>query len=268
MTEEKRKTRSIELQIEIDASPEEVWKALTEAEGLASWFPLEARAEPGKGGKVRLSWGSKDMEWETTIDAWEPSRHLRWRDTGTELAVDYFIEGRGGKTVVRLVHSGFDASADWDSQYDGTESGWNYFLRNLKHYLERHRGERREMVWARPKTDAAGLDVWGKIFSDQGLASVSDPRSLAPGGKLLLGFGRVKDLEAQVRMARIPAAFSALVPGLNDALLFVELEGGGHCGFWLSTYGIPRSEVERLQSQLNEMVGALFNDAVRTGGAA
>jgi len=36
------------------SSAESVWKALTNAEELKRWFPLEARAEPGKGGKIRL----------------------------------------------------------------------------------------------------------------------------------------------------------------------------------------------------------------------
>jgi uncharacterized protein YndB with AHSA1/START domain len=60
---QKQKTQIIEKQIDIASSAESVWKALTNAEELKRWFPLEARVEPGKGGKIRawnLSFGIAD----------------------------------------------------------------------------------------------------------------------------------------------------------------------------------------------------------------
>ena len=42
--------------------------------------------------------------------------------------IDYFIESRGGTTVLRLVHSGFDASADFDAEYESTGYGWAIFM--------------------------------------------------------------------------------------------------------------------------------------------
>jgi hypothetical protein len=36
--------------------------------------------------------------------------------------VDYFIESRGGTTVLRLVHSGFGRGANWDAEYDATRA--------------------------------------------------------------------------------------------------------------------------------------------------
>jgi hypothetical protein len=120
-----------------------------------------------------------------------------------------FLEARGGKTVVRLVHSGFGGSAEWDEQIEGLESGWTYFLRQLKHYLERHRGERRDMVWARPKTENEGPAIWGKLFSEKGLGSV-DLRRLSRGSRLPLGFGGKKDLEAEMDIANVPRTFSAV----------------------------------------------------------
>jgi uncharacterized protein YndB with AHSA1/START domain len=50
--------RTIVKEIEVDASVEVVWKALTDGTELARWFPLEATVEPGVGGKVRLSPGA------------------------------------------------------------------------------------------------------------------------------------------------------------------------------------------------------------------
>ena len=61
--------RSIETQIEINAPIEAVWKALTDGEELANWFPLKARVTPGVGGSVWSYW-AEDMQWESPIDAW------------------------------------------------------------------------------------------------------------------------------------------------------------------------------------------------------
>jgi uncharacterized protein YndB with AHSA1/START domain len=68
--------RAFRTAIDIDASPEQVWQALTEAEELVRWFSTAARVEPGKGGTMLWSWGYGE-DWQTRIDAWEPGRLLR-----------------------------------------------------------------------------------------------------------------------------------------------------------------------------------------------
>jgi uncharacterized protein YndB with AHSA1/START domain len=55
--EEPKKERRLEKEIEIAVPIEEVWKALTDANELARWFPLEARVTPGLGGNIFVSWG-------------------------------------------------------------------------------------------------------------------------------------------------------------------------------------------------------------------
>ena len=51
------KRRSFSMSIDIDATPEEVWRALTDAGELMRWFPLQARVTPGKGGSRVLGMG-------------------------------------------------------------------------------------------------------------------------------------------------------------------------------------------------------------------
>ncbi|MEI9971246.1 MAG: SRPBCC domain-containing protein [Ignavibacteriota bacterium] len=132
--------RKHEIEIEIAAPASEVWKALTTAQGIASWFAPGAAVEPGAGGKMTISWG-EGMEFTTRIPIWEPERHLQTASDRPEPAppnvIDYFIESRGGTTVLRLVHSGFDASADFDAEYDSTGYGWAIFMKLLKHSAER-----------------------------------------------------------------------------------------------------------------------------------
>ena len=65
--------RTFETEIEIDAPVESVWKALTEADELTRWFPLEAKVNPGVGGSVEMSW-TKYSVWDSRIEIWEPNR--------------------------------------------------------------------------------------------------------------------------------------------------------------------------------------------------
>jgi hypothetical protein len=56
------------------------------------------------------------------------------------LAQDFYLEARGGVTVLRLVHSGFPDGSGWDHEFNGTKSGWPIYFRILRHGLTRHRG--------------------------------------------------------------------------------------------------------------------------------
>lgn len=148
-------TRSHETRIEIDASVDEVWKSLTEPEALSRWFAPAMTVTPGAGGSVLADWGP-GLAWKTLIEVWEPSRHLRLTETRDRvmtsspieeplppcrLVQDFYLETERGKTVLRLVHSGFGTSAEWDGEYEGTRDGWATCFLRLKHGLERHRGE-------------------------------------------------------------------------------------------------------------------------------
>ena len=248
--------RSVERSVELEASPETVWKALTDAAQLESWFPLEASVEPGEGGKVMVSWGSPS-KWESRITIWDPPRHLQVRDPqppdapsdAVPVGIDYHIEGRGGRTVLRVVNSGFSASADWDEYYDAVQGGWAYFLLNLKHYLERHAGTHRAMVWKRvPVEHRSRADSWPFVLRALGV----DP-SARPGDDATFDMAG-ESHSGQVLMARPPGHIALSLPGLNDGLLFVELEPGGerwHLGIWISTYGLPGERVDQLQRSLD-----------------
>ena len=113
--------RSHEHVLDIAASPEEVWKAVTEAEELVRWFPLEAESKPGPGGEITYKWG--EFAGTCKILEWSPPHHLRtaWMEApsgssspASPLVVDWYLEGEKGKTKLRLVHSGFGPGADWD----------------------------------------------------------------------------------------------------------------------------------------------------------
>jgi uncharacterized protein YndB with AHSA1/START domain len=147
--------RQHETSIQIDAPIEEVWKAITDASAMARWFAPKMTVEPGVGGFVAADWGS-GLEWKTTIEIWEPNRRLRLVETRDHfisaspvaeplepcrLIQDYYLESAGGKTVLRLVHSGFGSGDNWDIEYEGTRGGWAGCFLRMKLGLEQHRDE-------------------------------------------------------------------------------------------------------------------------------
>ena len=264
MTDDTKRTdRTVDLTIDIDATLEEVWQALTTGEGIARWFAPYAALTPGEGGSASIGWDPKEM-WETPITVWEPRRHMQ---TASEmpskdgrmvrLAVDYYLEAQGGRVRVRLVHSGFDDSS-WDDYIDGLDAGWSFFLFNLKHSLERHRGVDRRQLFARFRTTARpGEDH--PVFGAKGLQVRPAVGGLRPGDACRLSLGGV-EVDATVAVRPAPRTIAFVIPAWNDALLLVEREGMNethHVGVWLSLYGVPETTAVPLRQGLADVESAL-----------
>lgn len=254
-------TRTLEKEITLAAPPAAVWRALTEGEELRRWFPVDARVDPGVGGKVWISWGP-EMAWESAIDIWEPGKHLRLSNPGTPVpfAVDYYIEARGDVTVLRLVNSGFGPGADWDDMYFGMDGGWSYFLYNLRHYLERHPGKPRTVLFRRTKSSAPRAGIAAALARLLGAGDVFP----ATGSDVTVPLG-AKRLAGRVGLS-LPNHLAIVVPELDDALLFFELEPGPNVtlGAYLSIYGPAPAN----GGELEEGVRALGEAAAGPASAA
>ncbi len=264
MPAEKLKTRSIELDIRIDAPVENIWNALSDPDQLANWFPLTAHGTKGKGGQISLSWGSPE-EWTTIIDIWEPNKHLRLVDPPAAegippTAIDFRLETVGGTTIVRLVNSGFSADADWDEMLDTMTSGWTYFLFNLQQYVERHFDTPREMVWVRRRTTKSPSDIWDDVLGPNGLAIEGYASSVEPQSPYACS-SLSEPITGKVQMINPPVHFVGTADTLDDGVLFVEVEPGKdsrHVGIWLSTYGLTSKRVRSLQDALNTVADRIF----------
>jgi uncharacterized protein YndB with AHSA1/START domain len=120
--------RSIELEFEVPGTPEQVWQAIATGQGISSWFAA-SEVEERVGGAVvfRMAPG---VESSGTVTAWDPPVRFAyeepdWSPPAPPLATEFVIEARtGGSCVVRLVHSLFASSDDWDDQMEGFEIGW------------------------------------------------------------------------------------------------------------------------------------------------
>jgi uncharacterized protein YndB with AHSA1/START domain len=264
----KETRKTIEMTVTIDAPVETVWRALTEAEELTNWFPLEARVTPGEGGVIRLSWGG-NMAGEAPITIWEPNRHFRWvegDDPDTQVVVEFFLETQKGKTVVRLVDSGFSTGADWEDYYDSKHCGWDFELRSLQHYLELHGGARRHAVWARKKITLSREEAWSRLLGPGGLARKGSLEGLKARNRYAVTAATGDHLEGVVHTYYPQWQFGATVENLQDSLLRVELEPGVNGALtayvWLSSWRLPEAEVTAFHDRWTAQLETLFPKAI------
>lgn len=260
--------RRIEMTMEIDAPTGVVWKALTDAEELVRWFPLQAEIEPRAGGRYWMSWGSA-YEGESVIEIFEPGKRLRttWPsmnkdgDKPAELAVDYHLEGRGGKTVLRLVHSGFGRGAGWDEEYEGVNTGWTFELRSLRHYLENHRGRDRHAVFVvGPNTGLGGAEVWKRVVTE-GFGN-EDPTALSEGGRYSFPVEAGTAFEGRVLDHTPSRQLAMTVDGLDNGIFRIEVFAGSP-HLWLATWGGDHAAVDRFEAPWRDMLSRLFPEAAK-----
>jgi uncharacterized protein YndB with AHSA1/START domain len=240
----------VETEITLDADEATVWRALTEGEELKRWFTLDARVTPGAGGAVWLSFG-EGMDWETPIELWEPNKHLRTAEPApSKAAVDYYIESKGGETVLRIVQSGFGDDA-WEDELDTLKGGWGAFLATLRNYLERHRGEPRAVAYFRhPAVPLERKEAFPRLLEALGVQPVQAGERFS--GELFQGIADV---------ALSPINLSGPLDNLGGGFLMIEVEPGrGRCrpSVWVSLYGETAREAAALQEELQRRVMRAF----------
>lgn len=240
--------RSIELEVEVVGTPEEVWQAIATGPGISSWYVPHTVAEE-EGGAAMASFGEgPEMQVPGRVAAWEPPRRIVFDGgEGVEgLAFEWLIEARdGGTCIVRLVNSGFGSGAEWDGQYDAMTDGWRLFLRNLQLHLAHFGGQ--------SATSMLPMAVWA-LTPDQAwitlTAALGIGASPAVGTRLTLhatsGDGAI--LSGDV-VDRGPRRIALLIDEPAPGTAFVAAEDyGGQAGvsIWAYLYGPDAPELAAL----------------------
>lgn len=129
-------------EVEVEATPEQVWEAIATGPGWDSWFMGRNEIEPREGGTTRWSIGGYTAE--STVTAWDPPK--RFVTTGLESPdgsmhqFEYRIEGReGGRTAIRYVHSGM-LGGDWEAEYEAMSEGDPMYFLKLVEYVTHFSG--------------------------------------------------------------------------------------------------------------------------------
>lgn len=247
-------TRDIELSVELDASPEDVFRAVTNGTELAKWLAPEARVtapEGGKKGSIWISWG-EGMSVEHEIEIFDAPNRIRHpsgknSETMAPLYADWSIEAReGGKTTLRLVHSGFSVGADWDDEFEAHARGWKLMLENLRQYFARHAHEPAVHLPVMSKVESPHGSLWKTLLGKLGLSAVPKVggqfRFTTPKGDVLTG---VVDHVTQTRVLAL------VVREYDDALLRFTLEGKSDAPstfvyYYVIAYGAERERASEL----------------------
>lgn len=249
--------RSIEVEIEVPGTPEEVWRAVATGPGISSWF-VPHTIEEREGGEGVASFGpGPEMQIPGRVAAWEPpTRFVTDGGEGVEgLAFEWLIEARdGGTCIVRLVNTGFGSGDDWDEQYDGMTEGWPMFLVNLRLHLEHFAGQTaRSMLpvamWAGPRDD-----TWAGLTDALGI-----PATPAVGDRIEVGGDDTPPLAGTVADVT-PWRISLVVdqPALGTALIAAEGRGDAIAvSVWAYLYGAEgAAAIERDETRWGEWLGA------------
>jgi len=163
--------RSVEAEIEVPGSPEEVWRAIATGDGISSWF-VPSTVEGRAGGTTVSSFGP-GMDSVSKITTWNPPKsYTAEADEGGEegpgkVATEWIVEARGGgKCVVRVVHRWFASTDDWDGQFEGHAYGWaSTFFRMLRIYLANFAGQKCSAFDLAAFANAPPAETWRAVQS-------------------------------------------------------------------------------------------------------
>lgn len=218
----------IDLSVEIEATPEQVWQAISTGPGISAWF-VPASVDDHVGGKLHLSFDDMGEETAviTTLDA---PHHLvaTWHEGTPETsALELLVEARdGGSCVVRLVHTGFGEGEGWEDELEQTIAGWKGFLHNLKLYVTRFAPQHPSMVfshggWAGPQAEA-----WTGLLGALGLPTTAE--GLAVGRRVATSDEAVAGGAPQITgvVSRLDGGtLTLLIDGPGDGYAIVAAEG-------------------------------------------
>ncbi len=181
--------RSIQFEVEVPGTPEEVWQAIATGPGISAWFvPAEVEEEDGKPVAMSLDFGP-GQESRSVVTEWHPPRTFAregpgWVPGSPPIATEFSVEAKSGDIcIVRIVQSLFSSTDDWDGQLTGAEGGWPGITRILQLYLTHFRGQRAAIMRVMAPVAAPASKSWATLLSELGLEAVGvGERWAAPAG--------------------------------------------------------------------------------------
>ena len=150
---------NIEITKRIDAAPERVFAALTEADELPRWFASSAESDPRTGGNYVLRFEfddeSKNHTYAGRYEEVVPTEVVRypWNGRFGETTVEFLVRPAGRGTELTLIHSGWTEAAEETRKLH--EQGWGFFLDNLERYVTGGEDQRSSSMQMRTTAAAA-----------------------------------------------------------------------------------------------------------------
>lgn len=167
--------RWVEMEFLLPGTPEQVWQAMATGPGNAAWF-TKAEIEEKIGGQLTFHF-APGVTSGGTVTQWEPPHgfgyvEVGWAENAPPVATEITIIARSGdQCLVRMVHSLFSSTDDWDDQIESFESGWPGFFEVLRLYLTHHAGESAASFQISAEAKGGDLAVWRKLLAGFGHTS-------------------------------------------------------------------------------------------------
>jgi uncharacterized protein YndB with AHSA1/START domain len=187
MAPEHEHPRSVELELQVAGTPEEVWEAIATGRGISAWLhPTEV--EERLGGRFRFDLGAAAHQ--GTVTGWDPPRRfaqeVTWEPAGdlppARVATEWLVTARDdGTCLVRMVMSGFGTEAGWDDELEGMAAGMRAALAALAVYRRHFPGRR--AAWVRVSAPPPGppAAAWAELTGALGLAGAAAGQRFAAG---------------------------------------------------------------------------------------
>jgi uncharacterized protein YndB with AHSA1/START domain len=133
---------NILFELTIDAPPSEVYKAVTQVNGIKGWWTTDTSIKPEVGSTAEFRFGEQGWLGFEIVEL-NPSKRVVWKSThaaapdwsGTSVTFD--LEPQNGGTKLLFGHRDF---ATEQGSFAGVSWQWAYFMMSLKAYVESGKG--------------------------------------------------------------------------------------------------------------------------------
>jgi hypothetical protein len=200
------------------------------------------------------------MEGEAEIIAWEPGKRIAWKESIA--TVEFTIEARGGKTLVRMVQSGFFSGEAWESEwFESTNYGWGFILLSLQWSLERHPGADRQIRWPRQKVSLTREETYARLLRSGSLFA-GDLTTFQPGDSFSLKTITGENWTGKLEFIKPLRGFCLSIHELNDALLWVTIEGSPksiEAQIWLAAFGLDEPKLDAFYTQWSQRLSEILS---------
>jgi uncharacterized protein YndB with AHSA1/START domain len=221
--------REVAIEALLPGTPEQVWNAVATADGTAAWF-TRMEIEPRPGGKLAIDFGDGVSTTGEVVE-WDPPRKFvyvekDWAPGAPDCFTEITIHSRSGdRCVMRMVHTLFTSSDDWDDQLEGFEGGWPAFIEVLRLYLPSFSGQPARSFMARAESKRDQLATWTDLTGALGLsgANVGERRGLTGGPE------------------RVEAVVEGVHQGRDSRYLILRIEGASPGAMIVGTHAATGS---------------------------
>lgn len=166
--------RSVQSEIAVPGTREEVWQAIATGPGLSSWFvPAVFEEADGQPVAVQFTFGP-DMAPRSPIIEWDPPRMFAaqgegWDGSPPMTMVWHFDAHADGTCAVRIVNSLVADSAAWDPLLLASAATWPGFFRTLHIYMTYFRGQPSALLQFVAPVPGTEAEAWDTVTGALGL---------------------------------------------------------------------------------------------------